>query len=275
MITNPALGRSEAEALRRFAHEPASDAMIDYLTSVASRVVECEPSHPQDPKQRQQLRPSAFPDIAESEELPSLKQFIRHLVKRRSVTQLHLLATLVYLERVKGQSVQMAHQSVFYRIFFASFLLSIKALEDYPSPNKRWAEHTLMKFSLDEINIMETQMLKLLRWNAMTSEHELWTEMQRFLGWADLANPGVAPRQTEDATETTESMAKTTTRRADGPQKRGLPGPCRIDSQLDTLRWRNMYAQDTWEMTCQLYRASYAEGGVKACGYRSRFRKAR
>lgn len=283
MITNPALGRSEAEALGRFAHEPASEAIIDYLASVASTVVECDPSPPQDPKQRQQPRPSAFPDIAESDELPSLKQFIRSLVRRRGVTQLHLLATLVYLQRVKELSMRMTHQSVFHRILFMSLLLSIKALEDYRSPNKRWTKGMLMEFSLIQINQMETEMLDLLGWNAMTSEQELWTEMQRFLGApppstlssAGHADPGVSPGQTEGATEATKSMAKTATRRADGPQKRGLPGPGWIDSPLDTLKWRNMYAQDTWEMTCQLYKACYAAVELKDCGYRPRLRRPR
>lgn len=124
------------------------------------------------------------------ESLPTVDEFITQLVVSSNVQVPTLMATLVYLTRLKSKLQPMARglRCTTHRIFLASLILAAKYLNDSSPKNKHWARYTHINsdaysfgFSRTEVNLMEKQLLFLLEWDLRISEQDLYRELDTFL----------------------------------------------------------------------------------------------
>ncbi|BCR84223.1 cyclin family protein [Aspergillus chevalieri] len=179
-------------ALNEFVKLPVSRDMVCHLAHQASQVIRCEspsaspqqPTPPSTPPSDDALDNSGMPP------LPSVETFIASIVTRSQVQVPTLMASLVFLERLRARLPPVAKgmRCTVHRIFLASLILAAKNLNDSSPKNKHWARYTVVKgydgfgFSLPEVNLMERQLLFLLDWETRVTEDELFKHLEPFLG---------------------------------------------------------------------------------------------
>lgn len=118
---------------------------------------------------------------------PSLTAFISVVCEQSNVQVSTLLATLVYLERLrtrlprvsKGESLLSAKKILHtglpctrHRVFLATLICAAKYLNDSSPKNKHWCRYAQM-FSQAEINLMEKQLLHLLDYSLEITEDDV------------------------------------------------------------------------------------------------------
>lgn len=189
MTSTSSLDQEKTEALRRLARRPINRSMVTYVATVANGVVEQMPARQQTSSHGEQRHSSL---VTAGSTLPSLEAFIDHLTAKSGVGPLHLLATLVYLARLKAKTKRMraTHPCTNHRILLASLMLSVKTLEDGPPMNWHWVNYarfrtgrTTLEFGLEDVNDMERQLICVLGWNLAISEPDLWQELQPLLAF--------------------------------------------------------------------------------------------
>lgn len=167
---------SDSEALKIFARQPVSESMIDLLVSTTSSVIQVKPLK----KSFDQVGDLLVAPV----QVAPLKNFIYGLVKYSNVQTPTLMASLVYLNRLRnvlpGNAVGM--ESTRHRIFLAALILSAKSLNDSSPLNKHWTKYTDGLLTNQEINLAERELIGLLRWNLTLTERELVVVLQPFLG---------------------------------------------------------------------------------------------
>ncbi|KAH8756121.1 hypothetical protein F5883DRAFT_570399 [Diaporthe sp. PMI_573] len=82
----------------------------------------------------------------EAARLPTLEEFITHLVSSSGVQVPTLMSTLVYLSRLHSrlQPTAKGLRCTAHRIFLASLVLAAKYLNDISPKNKHWANYSLI-----------------------------------------------------------------------------------------------------------------------------------
>lgn len=206
-------------ALEDFIYTPVRSHMIEYLACSAREVIRCDesmmpppPSSSLSSSQTGNSRlpitpPRTPPPVASGDKfLPSLEQFIHNLVRESNVQVPTLMATLVYLNRLKSRLQPEAKglRCTAHRIFLAALILTAKYLNDSSPKNKHWTRYTRIwdeskgsryfyragreterqpdfEFSNTEVNLMEKQLLQLLEWDLRISEDDLYRELNPFL----------------------------------------------------------------------------------------------
>ncbi|KAF5111640.1 hypothetical protein DV452_004373 [Geotrichum candidum] len=166
---------SNAAALDIFVRSKITSEMIAYLASVTGAVISCD-----SPRQLpQHLQPAEY----SLDNLPPLKQFILHLVHSSKVPCSTLMATLVYLHRLRAKLPPLTKgmPCTLHRIFLACLIMAAKNLNDTSPKNKHWARYTMGLFSVHEVNLMEKQLLYLLDWDLRIRDTDLYMHLARFL----------------------------------------------------------------------------------------------
>jgi hypothetical protein len=139
--------------------------------------------------------------------LPTIEQFISKLVVSSGTKAGTLLASLVYLRRLKTRlhARFKGRRCSNHRIFLATLILAAKYHNDFSLMNKDWAQCSVMSmhnynfcFSCTQINLMEQQLLFLLDWDLRITEEDLYRELEHFL--APL-RPGIEERHTRQEME--------------------------------------------------------------------------
>ncbi|KAG5362937.1 PHO85 cyclin-1 [Yarrowia sp. B02] len=168
---------SDKQALEIFCQQRVSRSMIHYLVSTTQTVIKCDSAMPSPP-------PSPVETEASSaSNLPTLYEFISHLVTSSNVQTPTLMTSLVYLARLRSSLPPLAKgmPCTPHRIFLASLIMAAKNLNDSSPKNKHWAKYTMDLFSLHEVNLMEKQLLFLLDWDLRVRPQDLYTHFAVFL----------------------------------------------------------------------------------------------
>ncbi|CCH59659.1 hypothetical protein TBLA_0B08440 [Henningerozyma blattae CBS 6284] len=157
---------SYSKALRILMNSPVSKGMITHLTNITLKVL-----------------PISNCSSESGLNIPSLQTFITRLVNYTNVPSGTLLTTAVYLNRLKQLLPAEASgiQSTRHRIFLACLILSAKYNNDSSPLNIHWMNHTNDLFCLNDINLMERQLLKLLNWDLSITEHDLIKDLKNLI----------------------------------------------------------------------------------------------
>lgn len=171
---------SDAKAMQIFLDSPVTQDMIHHLVSVTLQVLHCDPS-----KTVKHALPSppSSPVKYEEKPLPSLMTFITKLVRYTNVYTGTLMATIVYMNRLKQRLPKDSKglPCTRHRIFLACLIISSKNFNDCSPKNKHWAKYTDGLFKREDVNLMEKQLLMLLDWDVKIETAELARVWKRFL----------------------------------------------------------------------------------------------
>ncbi|QPG74708.1 hypothetical protein FOA43_002041 [Brettanomyces nanus] len=171
---------SEAEVLDVFLNSPVTQDMIHHLVNVTLQILPCESSK----TITQQLpSPPNSPPVFKTKSLPSLMTFISKLVRYTNVYTGTLMATIVYMNRLKSRLPQDAQgvACTRHRIFLACLIIASKYFNDSSPKNKHWSRYTDGLFRKEDVNLMERQLLMLLDWDLKVETDELTAVWKRFL----------------------------------------------------------------------------------------------
>ncbi|KAG7663541.1 PCL1 [[Candida] subhashii] len=163
----------DLKALQTFLSGPVTHDMIHKLVVATLQVIPCK-----DTKNSTYTTPDNI-----TKPLPSLMTFLTKLVKQTNVYTGTLMATLVYLNRLKMRLPKNSSglPCTRHRILLSCLILSSKFHNDSSPKNKHWAEYTDGLFSTRDINLMERQLVFLLNWDTRVSNEEMIYSLDSFL----------------------------------------------------------------------------------------------
>lgn len=117
--------------------------------------------------------------------LPSIFCFIESVVRNSFVPVPTLVTSLVYLRRLQSQLPpnRKSMPSTVHRVFLAALILAAKYLNDTSPTNKEWAIYSMVPghecfgFPIAEVNLMERQLLWVLKWDLCIDSEDFYSEI--------------------------------------------------------------------------------------------------
>ncbi|RLV95110.1 PHO85 cyclin-1 [Spathaspora sp. JA1] len=163
----------DLKALQIFVSGPVTQDMIHKLVVATLQVIPCKDT-------KSQTYTSTDKKI---KPLPSLMTFLTKLVKYTNVYTGTLMATLVYLNKLKAKLPKNASglPCTRHRILLSCLILSSKFHNDSSPKNKHWANYTDGLFTTQDINLMERQLTFLLNWDLKVTNSEMIEGLDSFL----------------------------------------------------------------------------------------------
>ncbi|RLV94018.1 PHO85 cyclin-2 [Spathaspora sp. JA1] len=173
---------SDKEALAIFSRQRVSQDMVNFLVSTTNSIIQVKPSKPDNNSYRQRLTKQPVIITPYSPTI-SLTEFIHNLIKYSNVQTPTLMATLVYLNKLRNllPANSIGMETTRHRIFLSALILAAKSLNDSSPLNKHWMKYTDGLLSQSEINMAERELLALLKWNINIKHKELIIALQPFL----------------------------------------------------------------------------------------------
>lgn len=166
---------SDKEALKVFSRQPVTSEMVDFLASTTASVIQV--------KNKQAVSSQVGSLVVTPVTCVPLAKFIHRLIEYSNVQTPTLMASLVYLNRLRnvlpGNAVGM--ETTRHRIFLAALILSAKSLNDSSPLNKHWTKYTDGLMTNTDVNSAERELIGLLKWNLAVREDELVAVLQPFL----------------------------------------------------------------------------------------------
>ena len=163
----------DLQALKVFLNGPITHDMIHKIVVATLQVIPCEDT-------KSKTYTSSNNTI---KQLPSLMTFLTKLVKYTNVYTGTLMATLIYLQKLKTRLPKNAHglPCTRHRILLSCLILSSKFHNDSSPKNKHWAKYTDGLFNIKDINLMERQLIFLLNWDLKVTNEEMCHALNSFL----------------------------------------------------------------------------------------------
>ena len=142
--------------------------MVQYLASTTASIIKIK-------------KTNSMIDIALP--APPLVKFINRLIKHSNVQTPTLMATSVYLVKLRSiiPSNVYGIETTRHRIFLGCLILAAKTLNDSSPLNKHWAEYTDGLLLLREVNTIERELLGYFDWDVTISTDDLITSLSPFL----------------------------------------------------------------------------------------------
>lgn len=159
---------SDYEALLQFNKRAVSAEMIQYLASSTACIIQVKNSN--------NLVDVGLP-------APSLTNFIKGLVLHSNVQTPTLMATAVYLAKLRSIIPGNVYgiETTRHRIFLGCLILAAKTLNDSSPLNKHWALYTDGLLHIHEVNTIERELLEYFDWNVTVTTKDLITCLAPFL----------------------------------------------------------------------------------------------
>jgi G1/S-specific cyclin PLC2 len=169
---------SDSEALKIFSQQRVNSQMISLLVATTNSIIQVRT-----PPVNYTALPGTKALIAPKSKIVSLHGFINNLIKYSNVQTPTLMATLIYLNRLRNilPANAVGMETTRHRIFLSSLILAAKSLNDSSPLNKHWTKYTDGLLSLKDVNLAERELIALLKWNITINEKELVTALQPFL----------------------------------------------------------------------------------------------
>ncbi|KIW21933.1 uncharacterized protein PV07_12659 [Cladophialophora immunda] len=168
---------TDRQALHHFVRLPVETGMIQYLAQQVPAEAQCVGL--------QQSRPG------ETLPPPALDRFIHSLYRAAVVGVGTLMASLVYLARIRKALQHTAEGGPLspHGIFLGSLILAAKVLNDCSPGNQCWAQYSSMReedsevfgFRLLDVNRIERDLLVLLDFDVLITEVDLFHHFEPFL----------------------------------------------------------------------------------------------
>ena len=163
----------DLKALNIFLNGPITHDMIHKLVVATLQVIPCKDT-------KSQTYTTTNNTI---KQLPSLMTFLTKLIKYTNVYTGTLMATLIYLQKLKTKLPNNAQglPCTRHRILLSCLILSSKFHNDSSPKNKHWAKYTDGLFNVKDINLMERQLIYLLNWDLRVTNEEMVEVLGSFL----------------------------------------------------------------------------------------------
>lgn len=157
---------SDYEALLQFNRKPVSIEMVQYLASTTSSIIKVKKNS----------------NIVDSP-APPLMRFIKTLISYSNVQTPTLMATTVYLTKLRSiiPANVFGIETTRHRIFLGCLILAAKTLNDSSPLNKHWASYTDGLLHIREVNTIERELLEYFDWNVCITTEELVACLSPFL----------------------------------------------------------------------------------------------
>lgn len=169
---------ADPKVLQVFARQPVSPEMVNYLVATTNSIIQVKPA-----PRKFSLDSTTNLLAAPGPKTVTLGHFIRRLIKYSNVQTPTLMATCVFLTKVRNllPANAVGMDTTRHRIFLGALILSAKSLNDLSPLNKHWTKYTDGLLSNEEVNLAERELLGLLRWDINIKQHELEVALEPFL----------------------------------------------------------------------------------------------
>ncbi|EDO16902.1 hypothetical protein Kpol_1020p8 [Vanderwaltozyma polyspora DSM 70294] len=159
---------SDYEALLEFNKKTVTKEMIAYLSNITESIIQVRRSN--------SMISIALPP-------PPLVKFITNLCLKSNVQTPTLMATTVYLKKLKNIIPPNVYgiESTRHRIFLGCLILASKTLNDSSPLNKHWARYTSGILQLREVNTIERELLEYFDWNIQITTDDLVSSLEHFI----------------------------------------------------------------------------------------------
>ena len=170
---------SDREALRIFSRQPVSEEMISFLACTTSSIIQVKTPKPQ----RMSMNDGNLLISPVDKKHVPLTVFIKKLIKYSNVQTPTLMASLIYLNKLRNilPANALGMETTRHRIFLGALVLSAKSLNDSSPMNKHWTKYTDGLLTIEEVNMAERELIGLLKWDVNIKEDDLVLVLQPFL----------------------------------------------------------------------------------------------
>ncbi|CAK9435679.1 uncharacterized protein LODBEIA_P04060 [Lodderomyces beijingensis] len=170
---------SDKEALKVFSRQLVSMEMIAFLVATTESIIQIKPTS----GKAQLINNTAISIKPVNKQIVSLTTFIKNLIKHSNVQTPTLMATLVYLNKLRNflPANAVGMETTRHRIFLSALILAAKNLNDCSPLNKHWTQYTNGLLTIDEVNLAERELIGILKWDVRIRQDDLYIILQPFL----------------------------------------------------------------------------------------------